>query len=61
MLYNINKDRIKRDSDCGDCEYFDTDTKTCNGFGVKCFEFDPITQTCLDPITKLPFDPKEKA
>ena len=60
MLYNINKQRVKKDSDCNWCENFDKTTKTCNGLGVCCFEYDQITSTCIDPVTKLPFNPNDK-
>lgn len=54
MLYNINKHTIKHSIDCLTCEHFNKKSKTCNGVGKVCFEFDQKTQTILDPITKLP-------
>ena len=60
MFYNIDKQREKHDSDCANCERFDKATKTCNGYGEICFIYDEITATCVDPVTKLPFNPREK-
>ncbi len=59
MLYNKEQNRVKQDTDCAGCQYFDIPTKTCSGIGKNCFEYDKITGTCIDPITKLAFDPKE--
>ena len=54
MLYNKQKMRIKQSTDCGNCELFDKKKKKCNGFGINCFEFDPIMNVAVDPVTKLP-------
>jgi len=54
MLYNIDKKRIKQDLDCIECPNYDKQDKRCKGIGKTCFEFDQTTQTCIDPITKLP-------
>lgn len=59
-LFNIEKKHIKQDLDCIDCSHFDKQEKRCKGIGVACFEFDKTTQTCLDPITHLPFNPNEQ-
>lgn len=60
MLYNIETKNVKTDMDCMECPHFDKKTKECNGLGVACFEYDQLTQTCLDPVTKLPFNPNEQ-
>lgn len=54
MLYNKKTRLIRKSKDCIKCEYFDKKKKKCNGLGVVCFEYDPKTSTCIDPITKLP-------
>lgn len=53
MLYNREKERVKRQVDCMTCPYFDKEKKKCNGLGKTCFEYDPKTKTVIDPITKL--------
>ena len=58
MLFNRNLNKIKQPIDCMSCEFFDKTQKKCNGLGRVCFEFDPKTQTCIDPITKLPINLK---
>ena len=58
MLYNIDKQRLKQDIDCCSCPHFDKPTKTCNGIGLSCFEYNQDAQKCINPITKLSFDPK---
>lgn len=60
MFYNIEYKRVKHDSDCAKCSRYDKATKTCNGYGEICFIYDPTTATCIDPITKLPFNPNDK-
>ena len=60
MLYNFEKKRVKKDSDCNWCEHFEKSTKKCKGFGACCFEYDQLTGSCIDPITKLPFNPTER-
>lgn len=50
MLYNIEKERVKRDSDCNWCKYFNKITKTCNGIGENCFKYDSENKTYFDPI-----------
>ena len=57
MLYNKEQNRVKQDLDCIECSHFDKQEKRCKGIGVNCFEYDPITKTCLDPITHLPINP----
>ena len=59
MLYNIEMNKEKNDLMCLECPHFDKQEKRCKGIGVACFEYDPITQTCIDPITKLPFNPNK--
>lgn len=54
MLYNKNLKKIKKSKDCFTCDYFDRKNKKCKGIGKCCFEFDPKTQTAIDPITRLP-------
>ena len=56
MLYNKELKRLKKELDCQNCKYFDVVQKRCKGFGVNCFEYDPLNSTCIDPITKLPFE-----
>ena len=60
MLYNIELNKVKTDVDCLDCQHYDKEQKRCKGIGVACFEYDRITQTCIDPITNMPFNPNEK-
>ncbi len=55
MLYNIETKEIKNELSCLECPHFDKSLKKCKGLGIACFEFDPTTQTCIDPVTKLPF------
>ena len=58
MLYNKELKKVKTDIDCLECPHYDKQEKRCKGIGVACFEYDPINQTCIDPITKLPFEVK---
>lgn len=60
MFYNVDKKREKHDSDCAECPKYEKATGACKGFGKICFEYDKITQTCIDPITHLPFNPNEQ-
>ena len=53
MLYNRELKQVQKSTQCISCAYFDKRKKKCNGIGKNCFEYDPITQTCLDPITRL--------
>lgn len=53
MLYNKELKKVKTDVDCLDCKHYDKEQKRCKGIGVTCFEYDPITKTCIDPITQL--------
>ena len=59
MLYNIELKQEKTDMMCLECQHFDRQEKKCKGIGVACFEYDKLTQTCIDPITKLPFNPNK--
>lgn len=54
MLYNVEKKKIRESVDCVLCDKFNRTTKTCEGFGKVCFEYDEKTKTIVDPITKLP-------
>lgn len=55
MLYNKNTQSVKTFIDCLNCQYFDKEKKKCiGGVGKNCFEYDPKTQTIIDPKTKLP-------
>lgn len=54
MLWNKELTKVKTSVDCQTCCYFDKTLKKCNGIGKNCFEYDPKTKTCIDPITKLP-------
>lgn len=60
MLYNIETKQIKNDLSCLECPHFDKQMKKCVGIGKACFEFDQVTKTCIDPVTKLPFNPSTK-
>ena len=60
MFYNIELKRQKLELDCQSCEAYDKQEKRCKGFGKICFEYDATTKTCIDPITKLPFNPDKK-
>lgn len=53
MLYNKTTKKVKIARDCLNCKYFDIKTKTCNGIGKNCFEYDEKTKTAIDPVTKL--------
>lgn len=53
MLYNKEKKRVMHSADCITCPHFDNYEKKCNGIGVCCFEYDPMTKTAVDPVTKL--------
>lgn len=54
MLYNINKHRTKKATDCASCPYFDKKTKECKGKNKNCFLYDKTTKTVIDGITGLP-------
>ena len=58
MLYNTQLKKPRTNLDCLSCEYFDKAKKKCNGFGKACFEYDPLTNTLLDPITRMPLKKK---
>lgn len=53
MLYNLEKDKIQKPSQCLGCRFF-SETGKCCGYGKKCFEYNPITKTLIDQTTKLP-------
>ena len=54
MLYNINKDRPKKATDCVSCAYFDKKTKACSGLNKNCHLYDKLTNTVIDSITGFP-------
>ena len=54
MLYNKETKKVKTNKDCLNCVYFDKKEKKCLGLNKKCFEYDPITGTAIDGVTKLP-------
>lgn len=53
MLWNKEKKAIRNPTDCITCKMFDKHEKRCKGLGAICFEYDPNTKTCIDPVTKL--------
>ena len=53
MLYNIEEKKLQTPVDCMTCPHFDTEKKKCTGIGKCCFEYDAITKTIIDPVTKL--------
>ena len=60
MLYNRELKKVKTDVDCLECSKYDKQEKRCKGIGVVCFEYDQITQTCIDPITGMPFEVEDE-
>ena len=54
MLYNIEKKKVMRPTDCILCSHYDKKQKKCNGIGKACFEYDELTKTVIDGVTKLP-------
>lgn len=54
MLYNRDFGRVQTNVDCLTCPHFDKENKKCNGLGKVCFEYDKLTMTAIDPVTKLP-------
>lgn len=56
MLYNKDREKVQTNADCLTCPYFDRAKKKCKGIGKACFEYDPITMTAFDPVTKLPIN-----
>ena len=59
MLYNIDKNKPKKATDCASCQYFDKQTKKCNGINTNCFLYDQKTQKIIDGTTGLPLKLKE--
>ena len=53
MLYNTETKKIKTNKDCLKCKYFDKKEKKCTGLNKRCFEFDAVTGTLIDGVTKL--------
>ena len=53
MLWNKEKKAIRNPTDCITCRMFDKHEKRCKGLGAICFEYDPNTKMCIDPVTKL--------
>ena len=56
MLYNMDLGKIKEQTDCITCPYYNVQLKLCCGLNNACFEYDPKTQTAIDGITKLPIN-----
>lgn len=54
MLYNKDLKKVQTMTDCLQCSHWDSYFKRCNGVGKTCFEYDAVTHTALDPVTKLP-------
>ena len=54
MLYNVEKKKEKKATDCASCQYFDKCTKKCNGLNKNCFLYDKTTKTIIDGVTGLP-------
>lgn len=55
MLYNVEKQRVRKSADCISCSFMDKKTKTCaGGIGKRCFEYDAVAGICIDPVTRLP-------
>lgn len=54
MLYNIEKKKIKTATTCVDCPYLDKALHRCEGINKCCFEYDAVTKTIIDGVTKLP-------
>ena len=54
MLYNIEKKKIKTATTCIDCPYLDKALHRCEGIIKCCFEYDAVTKTIIDGVTKLP-------
>lgn len=54
MLYNMEKHRLKKDSDCLTCPHYDKKNNLCIGMNKCCFACDPKTGIIVDGITKLP-------
>lgn len=54
MLYHNEKKKVQTNIDCLTCPYFNERERKCEGLGKVCFEYDPKTETCIDPITRLP-------
>ena len=59
MLYNIEKKSVKTDMLCMDCPHYNKQIKKCEGIGKACFEYDEVTQTCIDAVTGMKFDPNK--
>lgn len=54
MLFNVEKNRLKKDSDCLTCPYFDKKSNCCGGMNKCCFHCDKKTGIIIDGKTRLP-------
>lgn len=54
MLYNIERKKTMSPKDCLTCPHYDKGKKKCEGIGKACFEYDELTKTVIDGVTKLP-------
>ena len=54
MLFNVEKNRLKKDSDCLTCLHFNKETRSCDGMNKCCFACDAKTGMIIDGKTKLP-------
>lgn len=54
MLYNIDKDRVKMDTDCLQCVHYDAFEKKCMGLGIVCYIYDENSNVIIDSVTRLP-------
>ena len=54
MLFNIEKNRIKKDSDCLTCPHFNKENNCCGGMNICCYVCDKKTGIIIDGKTRLP-------
>ena len=54
MLFNVEKNRLKKDSDCLTCPHFNKESNSCGGMNKCCFACDKKTGIIIDGITRLP-------
>lgn len=52
MLYNLKEDKEQDFTSCLKCKY--KINGLCRGIGICCFEYDTLTHTLIDPLTKKP-------
>jgi len=60
MLFNTKLNKVHCFTDCLKCEKFDEQTLKCRGLGQICYEYDPLTQTVFDGVTRLPISKIKK-